>query len=540
MNSDGFKTPTKLPRNDCVTPVMSPRRLFDNNQTVAYSPNSKLTMANGKTLTTPTKFRPDGGDRYIPNRREGDEWSVTYSACNRNILYDFEKIEDKEDKEMDDKEILEPKLKVNKVIPRNCVPSMFADNRGSENRNTCKAYLTVLRNEMLNDCIEVVNNDENTDINALNKPKYQSLFKYGKHDAAYDSHIGSTCPWTKATYDLLNSPTKNSPRRKIPKSPYKVLDAPDLADDFYLNLVDWSSTNILSVGLGATVYLWSATNSQVTKLCEMPSDESIASVQWSEDGSTLAVGICSGVVHIYDAETHVKVREFREHEGRVGVLNWNGNLLCSGSRDRNIICRDIRQSTPVVTKLSTHKQEVCGLKWSPDKVHLASGGNDNQLLIWDIRRTEPVQIHKAHIAAVKALAWSPHTHGLLVSGGGTADKTLRFVNTLTGGQAMHAIDTGSQVCNLAWSKISDQIVSTHGYSKNEIMIWKYPFHQKQPIAKLTGHQNRVLYLAMSPDGENIVTGAGGSDDTLKFFKIDNKPPHSKQVRSNLNLYRTAR
>ena len=34
-------------------------------------------------------------------------------------------------------------------------------------------------------------------------------------------------------------------------------------DDFYLNLVDWSSQNVLSVGLGACVYLWSAFTSQV-------------------------------------------------------------------------------------------------------------------------------------------------------------------------------------------------------------------------------------------------------------------------------------
>jgi hypothetical protein len=38
------------------------------------------------------------------------------------------------------------------------------------------------------------------------------------------------------------------PQRKISKSPFKVLDAPSLQDDFYLNLVDWSSNNILAVG----------------------------------------------------------------------------------------------------------------------------------------------------------------------------------------------------------------------------------------------------------------------------------------------------
>lgn len=51
--------------------------------------------------------------------------------------------------------------------------------------------------------------------------------------------------------------------RKISKIPFKVLDAPELQDDFYLNLVDWSSLNVLSVGLGTCVYLWSACTSQV-------------------------------------------------------------------------------------------------------------------------------------------------------------------------------------------------------------------------------------------------------------------------------------
>lgn len=39
----------------------------------------------------------------------------------------------------------------------------------------------------------------------------------------------------------------------------------------------------------------------------------------------------------------------------------------------------------------------------------------------------------------------------------------------------------------------------------------------EKIATLTGHTYRVLYLAMSPDGSTIVTGAG--DETLRFWNI---------------------
>jgi WD40 repeat protein len=119
-----------------------------------------------------------------------------------------------------------------------------------------------------------------------------------------------------------------------------------------------------------------------------------------------------------------------------------------------------------------------------------------------------------HVAAVKAVAWSPHQNGLLASGGGTADRTIRYWNTLTGA-CVHAVDTGSQVCNLVWSASVNEVVSTHGYSLNQIIVWKYPSMHK--VATLTGHSTRVVYLAMSPDGQSIVTGAG--DETLRFWHL---------------------
>ena len=136
-----------------------------------------------------------------------------------------------------------------------------------------------------------------------------------------------------------------------------------------------------------------------------------------------------------------------------------------------------------------------------------------------------------HTAAVKAMAWSPHQHGLLVSGGGTADRTIKFRNTLTG-STIKSIDAGSQVCNLMFSKTVNEIVSTHGYSQNEINIWKYPKMDK--IATLTGHTYRVLYLAMSPDGSTIVTGAG--DETLRFWNVfPNRNETDKKTSNLLNV-----
>ncbi|KAK3005130.1 hypothetical protein RJ639_017854 [Escallonia herrerae] len=291
-------------------------------------------------------------------------------------------------------------------------------------------------------------------------------------------------------------------------------DAPALQDDFYLSLVDWSSQNVLAVGLGTCVYLWTASTSKVTKLCDLGPNDGVCSVQWTREGSYISIGTSLGQVQIWDGTQCKRVRTMSGHQTRTGVLAWSSRILSSGSRDRNILQHDLRVSNDFVSKLVGHKSEVCGLKWSHDDRELASGGNDNQLLVWNQHSQLPVLKLTEHTAAVKAIAWSPHQTGLLASGGGTADRCIRFWNTTNGNQ-LNSVDTGSQVCNLGWSKNVNELVSTHGYSQNQIMVWKYPSMAK--VATLTGHGMRVLYLAMSPDGQTIVTGAG--DETLRFWNV---------------------
>lgn len=67
-----------------------------------------------------------------------------------------------------------------------------------------------------------------------------------------------------------------------------------------------------------------------------------------------------------------------------------------------------------------------------------------QLFVWNQHSTQPVLKYSEHTAAVKAIAWSPHLHGLLASGGGTADRCIRFWNTTTNSH-LSCMDTGSQV-----------------------------------------------------------------------------------------------
>ena len=48
--------------------------------------------------------------------------------------------------------------------------------------------------------------------------------------------------------------------------------------------------------------------------------------------------------------------------------------------------------------------QVCGLKWSPDDRELASGGNDNQLLVWNAHSPNPLVRFTAHTVSPEPCA----------------------------------------------------------------------------------------------------------------------------------------
>ncbi|KAL9649813.1 hypothetical protein ABK040_009626 [Willaertia magna] len=339
----------------------------------------------------------------------------------------------------------------------------------------------------------------------------------------------------------VNANRKQLCNRHIPQTPEKVLDAPGMVEDYYLNLLDWNSSNILAVALYDSVYLWNGESGEIVKLMSCTQqDNFITSVSWVEDGSYLAIGTNYHDVQIWDVAKSKQIRTMRGHTQRVCSLAWNSYILSSGGKDGKIINHDVRQAKHVITIQSAHNEyEVCGLKWSCDGTQLASGANDNVLNIWDktsiLTQNEvaPKFSLREHIAAVKALAWCPWQSHLLASGGGTSDRKMMFWNTQNG-TLLNSIDTNSQVCSLVWAKHDREIISSHGFQQNQLCVWKYPSLVK--IAELTGHTNRVFHMAQSPDGTTIVSGAG--DETLRFWKVFSPPPTNNSEKSLPSIHQS--
>lgn len=211
------------------------------------------------------------------------------------------------------------------------------------------------------------------------------------------TNINKNAPQAK-----LNTHTSSTVKRHILSTPEKILDAPYMDDDYYLNVLDWSKSNVVAVGLGKAIYLWNADNGTIQAL-NYNTDDQVASVNWSGDGSYLAVGTTSGDTQIWDVQSNTKLRSMTGQNCRIGVLSWDKHLVSSGGRDGSIFHHDVRMANHTVRQLYGHADDVCGLKWRWDGQSLASGGNDNTVNIWDARSTEPTHQKRQHTGAIKVI-----------------------------------------------------------------------------------------------------------------------------------------
>ena len=132
-----------------------------------------------------------------------------------------------------------------------------------------------------------------------------------------------------------------------------------------------------------------------------------------------------------------------------------------------------------------------------------------------------------HQAAVKALAWCPWNRHTLASGGGTADRSIRIWNAGLGTQTK-CVDTNSQVCALQWNPVYKELVSSHGFSNNQLILWSYPSMRK--IKEFHGHTARVLHMSQSPDRSTIVSAS--ADETLRFWEIFGNPSTNHSIHGN--------
>lgn len=309
----------------------------------------------------------------------------------------------------------------------------------------------------------------------------------------------------------------------------------------------------------------------------------VCGLKWSPCGQQLASGGNDNALCIWDSQFRL-VHKLNAHQvgaqrtcGRApaAALCWPAGLSLAAASVRYALCRGATSaSSPSAAHHHTMaavatlvrptpgtwctrpagRCQGCGLVPLPEQ----PGGH------WR-RHSGPVHqvLEHAHRRVPQQ-----HRHGLTsgcaLQGGLLLSCTAlaAAVCTLAGAHAP------AQVCALQWNRHEREILSSHGYSKNQLCLWKYPSLAK--VGELTGHQGRALHMATSPDGSTVVSAGArlaqpsrrraaepmtqrahcgcvlvrvrapeapparaGADETLRFWRVFGEPALAKDEKAGL-------
>lgn len=307
-------------------------------------------------------------------------------------------------------------------------------------------------------------------------------------------------------------PSFKYPSYSTVESPFRSISCGSLVDDFYSNLIDWSGEYIFYCEENK-IFQYNFYNDS-SNLIFNEESSSICSIKYLNQNNSLVLGCSSGSLIFLDLNT-LKNSKYMAHRGRISTMEILEHRIITGSRDRKVKIIDARIRNPERC-YNFHTQEICGVSTNKDGRFLSTGGNDNKIFVIDFRKDDSFYMRMDdHKAAVKALSWSPLNATRFISGGGTADKTLKSWDIKFDEPLQESVSFESQVCNLKWLR-NNKILSTFGYSNDDIKLLDGFKIEK----KFSGHKNRVIHFAVNDDEELFASGSGDSE--IKIWNIEEK------------------
>lgn len=290
-------------------------------------------------------------------------------------------------------------------------------------------------------------------------------------------------------------------------------------------------TILATGGSDAVVRLWDATTRK--ELAALRHDDPVTCLAFTPDGKTLAAGgrgrvkdssydAVVGAIKLWDVTTtrerasltgyeplsaSEKFRgvitgesrwPFRGHRGPVlaVAISPDGKTLASGGDDNHVILWDLA-SGKVRRDLQGHSGDLRSLSFSPDGGRLVSGG-DNSVILWDMAGSGEGATLGRHDGGTNCVAFSPDGRSVASGGWGRVKLWDPF-----GRAEKTSFETPCQmaVC-LAYSPTGDLLA--WGGTDEVLRLWGVA--ARREVAAVRGHSDQVLCVVFSPDGRSLVRG----------------------------------
>lgn len=254
----------------------------------------------------------------------------------------------------------------------------------------------------------------------------------------------------------------------------RVLDAPNLRDDFYCSILSYSATSrTLAVGLGDLLYGWSESRGVRLLNAGTQEDCHLTSVAFSStDGrkAILAYGRSNKTLGLMsllddaDPETSRAAPTPRFevlHPSPIACLSWKPSCTMRPSSSPFkpgvlVVTEDLlvgdeagrvwyysvewpdrweverhnwQGQLTLLARIDIHSQQICGLSWSPAGDRFATGGNDNLCCLFETQKVLDMNYARRNMGRVRQTDISHHSHTQGVSQSSSATEIATEIRT---------------------------------------------------------------------------------------------------------------
>jgi WD40 repeat protein len=252
--------------------------------------------------------------------------------------------------------------------------------------------------------------------------------------------------------------------------------------------------------------------------------ERVYDIATSADGKYLATASGDpgqyGVVKLWLAEPGgggKPVRDVVESSDAMFAVAFSpdSTKLATAGADRAIRVFEVSTGKLLVT-IEDHADWILDLAFAPDGVRLASASRDKTAKVFDVEKKESLVTFPGHAQSVNAVSFSPDGKSVFSAG---ADNQIRVWNPADEAKQERSIGGfGGEVVRIGFTPDGQKLIAV-GADKNAKVLKPA---DGGVIYTLSGHQDWIYSMAISPDGKTLATGS--YDGEIRFWNLEDGKP----------------